>query len=78
MSDTEDRLITHHLNSISGGGESTRIFIMVDTQNPENSEVIVERQIRKRMPITKTSEAKKLFEQLTRSGGRVVDLEDLL
>lgn len=68
---TDDRFIFKDLCSSSGGDESTRMYIEIDTRDGDST-IVIKKSVSCRMPIQKIKEAKDLYERLTCGNGRQV------
>lgn len=70
--------IKHELDACFGGGESSRMYLMIDTKTGE-SEVVIEKTIIHRLPVTAIKEAKEIYHDIThKNGRRVRNMYDLL
>jgi hypothetical protein len=72
-----DNYIRKTLASSHGSGESSEVYLEVDTKTGE-SELVISKTITERYPVTKHDKVMKLHDDLNRGGGRrVYSLKDL-
>jgi len=69
--------IIHKICSSIGGGESSEVELVANTQTGE-TQLVIRKEIIERYPITDYEKVMRLYENLNRGGGRRVwSLEDL-
>lgn len=70
--------IIKEIRSSNGSDEGGRLYVITTIHSGE-TEVVLEKTIKKRMPIQQYEEAELMYERLTGGGGRrVITIEDLL
>ena len=71
-----DSTIYKSITGVTGSGESTEVFLMVDKKTGK-SELVITKEIREYHPVTDYDKVIDLHERLNRSGRRCYSLEDL-
>lgn len=67
----EDLFIYKSLAAQIGGSESARMFVQIDTSTGE-SEIVIEKTVSQRLPVTEIDKARDLYERLTCGRGRKI------